>query len=80
MFERRDKEFTDQTELDEEIKSRLLALAQEVLADTPKSTAETDFKEFCAGLATRMLEKAKGVLTEEQLEVLGHKMRGRVIG
>jgi hypothetical protein len=80
VFERRVKQFVDQNDLDEETTSKLMDFANQILDATPKSTTETDWGEFCGGLAAKMVEKAKAILSDEQLEELRKKLKARVVG
>lgn len=80
VFARRVRQFAEQSEFSEVVAAKLIKLSEDVLADTPASTKDTDWKEFCDGLANRMVEKAKEVLTKEQLEALAKKIKARVIG
>ena len=80
VFARRVKQFTEQGDFTEDVTAKLIKFSEEVLADTPATTTETDWGEFCGGLASQMLEKAKEILTEQQLEDLRKKLEARVIG
>lgn len=80
VFERRVKLFAEAGDFDEKTVASLLQFSKEVLQETPASNSETNWGEFCSGLASRMMEKAKEVLSEEQLEELAKKLKARVIG
>jgi hypothetical protein len=79
-FERRVKQFTKASEFDEETAASLLKYSKEVMDERPASNSDTNWGEFCSGLASRIMEKAKEVLNEEQLEKLAKKLKARVIG
>ena len=80
VFAKRVKQFVEKGEFEEEIAAKLMKFSEEVLADTASATKDTDWKDFCSSVANRMLEKAKDVLTEEQLEEFAKQLRARVIG
>ena len=80
VFERRVQQFVDDEELTDVAKTKLIEFAAQVLDETPKSQADTDWKEYCGGMASQMLEKAKDVLNEEQLKTLGERLKSRVSG
>ena len=80
VFERRVKQFTKEGDLDEDTIAKLLEFSRQVLDETPASNADTDWGDFCGGLASRMIDKAKEVLNKEQLEELAKKLKARVIG
>lgn len=80
IFARRVKEFTEEGGVDVETADRLLEIAQEVLADTPKPEPDTSWREFCRDLIAGMMAKAESVLTSEQLDVLATKLQSRIEG
>ena len=80
VFVQRVTQFVEQNDLDEETNSKLVGFAKQILQETPKSTTDTDWGEFCGGLAAKMIEKAKAILNDEQLEELRRKLKARVIG
>ena len=80
VFERRVKQFVEQNELNADTASKLVEFAKTVLEETPSSTSDTNWGEFCSGLAAKMMEKAKTILNDDQLEDLRKKLKARVIG
>jgi len=80
VFERRVKAFAEKSDLDESTIAKLLEYSKEVLEETPASDSETQWADFCNGLSSRMIEKARDVLTDEQLKTLAKKIKARVIG
>ncbi len=80
VFERRVKQFVDASSFDESTAEKLLEFAAEVLDETPPSNQETDWSEFCDGLTSRMIEKAKALLNEQQLKELARRLTAQVVG
>lgn len=80
VFEKRVKQFTESNDLDEEVSAKLMKFSVEILDATAKSDNNTDWKEFCRGLAEKMLEKARPLLSEEKLEELSKQLKARVLG
>lgn len=80
VFERRVKQFSEAGEFDEKTVTSLLQFSKDVLKETPASNSDTNWGDFRSGLVSRMMEKAKEVLSEEQLEELSEKLKARVIG
>lgn len=80
VFAKRVKEYADSNGFDEATKAKLIELSEQVLAETAASKQDTNWTAFCEGLAARMLEKAKEILTDEQLGELAKKLKSRIIG
>ena len=80
VFAKRVKEYADTGGFDEETKNKLIAFSEQVLGETAASNQDTDWREFCEGLFSRMLEKAKALLTDAQLDALAKKFKSRVAG
>lgn len=80
VFERRIQQFVVDEELTDDTKTKLIGFASQVLDETPKSQSDTDWKEFCGGMASRMLDKAKDILSDEQLNKLGERLKSGVSG
>ena len=78
VFSRRVDEFIEEQDLDEETVSKLTNFSQDVLNETEKSDSNTAWVDFCQGLARRMLEKAKLILSDEELDALEAKLKVRV--
>jgi hypothetical protein len=80
VFAQRVKEYAEANGFDETTKTKLIGISRQVLDETAPSNKETDWVDFRNGLATRMLEKAKDILSDEQLGELAKKLKSRVIG
>ena len=80
VFERRVKQYVEQVELDEEISSKLVGFAKQILEETPSASTDTDWGEFCGEITAKILEKAKSILNDDQLEELRKKLKARVVG
>lgn len=80
VFLRRVKQFAETATLPPSTADQLVKWSNEVIAETPKSNANTDWTGFCSSLEKALLKRAAQVLSQEQSRELERALQANVGG